>query len=89
MNKETSNMEEPKEIYVYRDPFGFLYATEFENHPKEVVKYIRSDLAELTWEDMKKITFVLGQVCGLDKEFDGEQSVYEEVLRRFNEQRGK
>ena len=58
----------------------------------EPIKYIRADLVELTWQDLKLICEIEDRYW--NEEFDRytkmtTQEYYEEVLRRFNEQRKK
>lgn len=50
-------------------------------------KYIRSDLAELTWEDIKRIhdLFYLEQNKSANWNITMEEETCKEVLRRFNE----
>ena len=52
--------------------------------------YIYKDLA-LTWKDIKKIMIEIPEILDRDEDSPGRGSkeYYEEVLRRFNEQRKK
>ena len=67
----------------------------------DAVKYgylqAEKDLA-LTWEDVKNLDYLLNDVnfengraefLGKEIPFDGDEGFYEEVLKRFNEQRKK
>ena len=57
------------------------------------VKYIRADLAELTWEDMKQIDLCFHKVA--EEQTTGKlklhsfREMYEEVLHRFLESKKK
>ena len=57
------------------------------------VKYIRADLAELTWEDMKQIDLRFHEVATEQTigklKLHSFQEMYEEVLRRFLESKKK
>ena len=49
------------------------------------IKYIRADLAELNWEDIKKIELLLFAIeCSSTHPYKGED-LYKEVLCRFLE----
>ena len=67
---------------------GMLYKAQ--DAPAQETEYIRADLAELTWDDMKTINIIGGQVID-EHLFDNwtEKQVYEEVLRRFKESKVK
>ena len=86
-------MEAPKEIYVeIRHPISREYTEiiAFETPDKDSVKYIRADLAELTWEDIEKIVDLYEDVYS-DYSCNGNGGItntvehYQEVLRRFLE----
>lgn len=80
-------MKAPKYIYVttsglnpLHHPWGCWTTRECDG-----IKYIRADLAELTWEDIKKIELLLFALeCSSVRPYRGED-LYEEVLRRFLE----
>lgn len=85
-------MKAIKEIYaVTYHPLSPEYTEiiAFETPVKDSTKYIRADLAELTWEDMKRIN----DLCYL--EFDQypetnlppREKIYKDVLRKFKEMR--
>ena len=99
-------METPKEIYVlhYDTPLSNGQVGSAWNKEiglKNECKYVRSDLAELTWEDIWEICTIVDKVrdefCDNPSMFklneitpDSFKKAYgEEVLRRFNEQRNK
>ena len=96
-------MKAPKEIYV---PFvdmgvedgGIQPAPIWWKRDKStekqdcegVVKYIRADLAELTWEDCAGIMdaffdFIQGITAGKETPRHSKEELYKEVLRRFLE----
>ena len=83
----------PKEIYITTD-FARFTNLDKPVPNRECVKYIRADLAELTWEDMKKIGDLWMEVAtifamfGMNKTIL-EQPFYEAVANSFNEQRKK
>ena len=84
-------MEAPKEIFVHirKEPRPSITFSEIEEKNCENIKYIRSDIAELTWVDMLNIVTLANKVYD---EFDTDSTfgeIYNEVLRRFNEQRNK
>jgi len=83
-------MEAPKIIYRYVREGRIFHNEDYKpvkirfNEP-DAVKYIRADLVELTWEDIKKIELLLVAVeCSSARPYSGED-LYKEVLRRFNE----
>ena len=75
-------MEAPKEIYTTTLHYGW-YPT---NEGGDKIKYIRADLAELTWEDIGAIIeiWLRLQRESYWREQDRE-SVSKEILRRFKE----
>ena len=77
-------MEAPKEIYVHE-----LSARELADPKVELyhVKYVRADLANLTWKDVMKIHNLCFTIP--TNWSDSNKKFYSEVLRRFNEQREK
>ncbi len=89
-------MEAPKEIYLSVIPWipgdrpGGIYE-EWSGLPiggADNMKYVREDVATLTWQDIAAIDAILSKTLtekcpGNDKEY------FQEVLRRFNEQMGK
>ena len=83
-------METPKEIYVHirKEPRPSITFSEVEEKDCENIKYIRADIAELTWEDIEKILNCIhwAQDClgGLMR-----KAVYEKALCRFNKQKKK
>lgn len=91
-------MEAPKEIYIplvdmWVEDGGIQPApiwwkrdksTEKQDY-KGVVKYIRADLSELTWEDIRAICDCFMD-AGLHSELPARsKELYKEVLRRFLE----
>lgn len=77
--------EAPLEIFV-------SYSGRYhKNRKKESdVKYIRSDVSELTWEDIERIYSLVCNVTSSGKYdacFPYGKPIYEEVLRKFNETR--
>ena len=82
-------MEAPKEMYL--NDFGRDEECEWFVRPlpfaHSVTKYIRADIAELTWEDIDTIVKLHDDVMtcagGTPKDF------CEETLRRFNEIKNK
>lgn len=87
-------MEAPETIYIlHRKADNFLYRNwdeypfvETEGH--EDIKYIRADLAELTWEDMRLAFGCVNEAID-NCEGKTKQEIFEEALRRFNENRRK
>ena len=96
-------MKAPKEIYVPIvdmgvEDGGIQSAPIWWNKDKSMekqdckgaVKYIRADLAELTWEDIEKIVDLYDDVY-CDFSIDGEggktntEEHYQEVLKRFKD----
>lgn len=56
------------------------------------VKYIRADLAELTWEDIASIVILADTILDRnEKEWGkrGEQAYYEAVLKAFNDKKNE
>lgn len=51
------------------------------------VRYIRSDIAELTWQDVKLLDELMDTVLKEHKDTPLYEVFYSEVLRRFNEQK--
>ena len=71
-------MDAPKEIYIDTDLIAFHVLNE--RHDGDI-KYIRSDLAELAWEDIERIDEILTEVASI---YYGEtEGFYTEVLHRF------
>ena len=79
-------MKAPDKLYLHpnhKDEVGANWLT-FPLFDSDV-KYIRADLAELTWEDIKKICDCFMDV-GLHSELPARtKAFYQEVLRRFYE----
>ena len=85
-------MEAPKEIYVCIDIFRQLHAHEDDDFSTTAAKhkYIRADLAELTWEDIRKINDLMVEIANKFRHTEVfTEKFYKEVLRRFNEQKKK
>lgn len=79
-------MKAPNEIYIHLkgNPLEITFS-EVEEKDCINTKYIRADLAELTWEDIKKIELLLFAIeCSSARSYRGED-LYKEVLRRFLE----
>ena len=78
-------MKAPKKIYIHKSPhLGLLEASEIDVTGEDII-YTRSDIAELTWEDIKFICELdgnLGEDCG---DYMGSQKYYEAMLKKFNE----
>ena len=87
-------MEAPKEIYLFQSKNDGNVGVAHHKHPVETekttsIKYIRADLAELTWDDIKKIELLLFALeCSSARPYRGED-LYKEVLRRFLENKRK
>ena len=86
--KYESNMEIPKEIYVHEASAPELSWPKLNEYH---VKYIRADLAELTWEDVRRLECLIDDV---HREYKDnvpvpEREAYEEVLRRFYKEKDK
>lgn len=82
-------MEAPKEIYVeIRHPISHEYTEmiAFETPDKDSVKYIRADLAELTWDDIRKLFKIADNYeSELNRPKYLTQGYCEEILSRFME----
>ena len=84
-------MYPPKEIYIPTARYEFSREPELLDQWscyrifEDDVKYIRSDIAELTWYEVANLTAMVSMLN--DTDFNG--NVFEEALRRFNEQRNK
>ena len=81
-------MEAPKEIYLFEneycpDELAPIWQ-EWQMAGVENIKYIRADLAELTWEDISMIHVFISEAIDKSEKF-GTGRIYQEVLRRFNE----
>ena len=83
-------MKEPKEIYLLKGKADGELGVAWHDHYIDSttcnnIKYIRADLAELTWKDIRVIcerfmdAGLLSELPARSKEF------YKEVLRRFLE----
>ena len=83
-------MKAPKELYVHKTPHLALLQVSEINVTGSDIKYIRSDIAELTWQDMKCICEDLygnlGEECD---DYMGSQKYYELLLRKFLESKNK
>ena len=83
-------MKEPKEIYLLKGKADGELGTAWHDHYIDSttcnnIKYIRTDLAELTWEDIRVICDCFMDV-GLHSELPARsKGFYKEVLRRFLE----
>jgi len=79
-------MEAPKEIYISNDHHGWYPKNDGWNK----IKYIRADLAELTWEDCAGIMdaffdFMQGITAGRETPRHSKEELYKEILHRFLE----
>ena len=86
-------MEAPKHIYLHRSKHGEIPSLHSEEPVNldgwQDIKYIRADLANLTWEDVRELCSLSFAVeVDLGREISDKQH-YSEVLRRFNSQRAK
>ena len=90
--KHENNMEAPKEIYILQgkdeELGGGWHDHYIDSNTCNCIKYIRADLTELTWKDLKLICEIEDRYW--NEEFDGNikvtmQEYYQEVLRRFLE----
>lgn len=79
-------MEAPKEIYIQPDAQDRWF--KFLNTLPNCTKYIRADLAELTWEDMRDIIRIAEGLRN-ENEIFGYPFFYKEILKRFNELKKK
>ena len=85
-------MDAPKEIFIaFCKDLPCHFSLE-RNHTFNETKYIRADLAELTWEDIRIIctaeSDLWEEVCE-GKAEDSTVPYYEEVLRRYKEYKKK
>ena len=79
-------MKAPKEIYTDGEN---TYATlpVFSNINSNI-KYIRADLAELTWEDIKRINGLMVETANKFNHLEVfTEKFFVEVLRRFNKEK--
>ena len=79
-------MEAPKEIYISNDHHVWYPKNDGVNK----IKYIRADLAELTWDTVQDIITIYDMLCSeyysrLYKHRPDTKIFYKEVLRRFLE----
>ena len=90
-------METPKEIYLTNSIIaegsvnGYV-CTDYEQD-KTNVKYIRADIKELTWDDIRMLVKDIAEPLWNENENGFHplvgQPFWEEVLRRFNERKTK
>lgn len=83
-------MKAPNELYLHPNHKGeaggnWLTFT----LTNQDIKYIRADLAELTWEDIEKLDKIMGEVWHDGNFGDLNEGFYTEVLRRFLESKRK
>lgn len=80
-------MKAPKEIYVHEVSAQELSEPKLNEYH---IKYIRADIAELTWEDMSRIDEIIHDVrFDFRNKTITSQEYYEEALRRFNKEKKK
>jgi hypothetical protein len=81
-------METPKEIYLLNlPPSDGLIASKYQILEDDI-KYIRADIAKLTWEDIDKIMHIIDYLkYHTDIPLEGRITFCEEVLHKFNEQK--
>ena len=90
MNAQTIR-NAPKEIYVQQNKksgrLDDVFTEPIWEDTHNNIKYIRSDIAELTWEDISRIRNIMFEVNkGVDHEspLPNDKSYCEEVLKRYN-----
>lgn len=85
-------MKAPNEIYLFQSKNDGSVGVAHHEHPVETekvtsIKYVRADLAELTWGDIPKIISLYEQLHDKNGPVNilKLQDFYKEVLRRFLE----